>query len=308
MNILITGSLGYIGSALLRELNPSNFGIIRILDNLSVGKVTSMMNLSENTSDNTMQYSPELVIGDIRTKEEDVFPAMENVTTVIHLAGVTTLPQYSPEMIGRTMSINVSGTETLLDVAEDCGVSKFIYASTCNVYGNNSKLNLSEGDPIDPLNPYARTKYLAEQEVLKRKSLNPLCLRLATNYGWSPGIRWNLVINKFVMYKAMKEPLSVYGEGNNWRAFIHVQDTARAFLHGLEKNLEGIYNVGDVNLTVQDIVRLLNYDNITYFPEREKSSYHVSFDKFEKTGFAPVVSIESGIRDLELRFGYVQKN
>lgn len=298
-NILITGSLGYIGSALLRELNPSNFGIIRILDNLSVGKVTSMMNLSEST----LQYNPELIIGDIRTKEEDVYPAMENVDTVIHLAGVTTLSQYSPEMIGRTMSINVSGTETLLDVAEDCGVSKFIYASTCNVYGNNSKMNLTEGDPIDPLNPYARTKYLAEQEVLKRKSLSPLCLRLATNYGWAPGIRWNLVINKFVMYKAMREPLSVYGEGNNWRAFIHVQDSARAFLHGLEKNLEGIYNVGDVNLTVQDIVRLLNYNDITYFPEREKSSYHVSFDKFKKTGFAPSIPIGEGIRDLERRFG-----
>jgi len=294
MNLLITGALGYIGSALLRELNPSNFGIIRILDNLSVGKVANMMNLP---------YTPELDIGDIRTKEEDVYPAMENIDIVIHLAGLTTLPQYSPEMIGRTMSINVSGTETLLDVAEDCGVSKFIYASTCNIYGRNSKMNLNEDDPVDPLNPYSRTKYLAEQEVLKRKSLSPLCLRLATNYGWSPGIRWNLVINKFVMYKAMREPLPVYGEGNNWRAFIHVQDTARAFLHGLEKNLEGVYNVGDVNFTVQDIVHLLNYNNITYFPEREKSSYHVSFDKFTKTGFTPSVSVEEGIRDLERRFG-----
>jgi len=70
MNLLITGALGYIGSALLRELNPSNFGIIRILDNLSVGKVANMMNLP---------YTPELDIGDIRTKEEDVYPAMENM-------------------------------------------------------------------------------------------------------------------------------------------------------------------------------------------------------------------------------------
>ena len=293
--LLISGGLGYIGSALLREIDPSRYKV-RVLDNLSVGRVQNVLNIG---------YKPEIVIGDIRNKEMDVFPAMEDVDAVIHLAGTTTLPSYSPELIGKTASVNVGGTEVLLDVAEECSVSKFIYASTCNIYGYNAKKNLSEEDTPNPINPYSRTKYLAEKEVLKRKSLNPVALRLATNYGWSPGIRWNLVINKFVMYKMMDEPLPVYGEGNNWRAYIHVRDTARAFLHALENDLEGVYNVGSVNLRVKDIIKLLEYDKITYFPERENSSYHVSFDKFFSTGFYPHISIQGGIKDLELRFGVV---
>lgn len=300
MNILITGGLGYIGSAFLREISPSMFESVRVLDNLSTGRMANVANLSEET----LKYKLEIMVGDIRTKEEDVYPAMENIDIVVHLAAITSLRHYNSQLIGETRSVNLSGTETLLDVAEDCGVRKFIYASTCGVYGNSDRLNLTEESPPNPGNPYQRTKYLAEKEVLQRKSLSPLVYRLSSQFGWSPGLRDNLVINKFVMLKVQNEPLTIYGRGDEWRPYIHVKDTARAFIHGIEKDLEGVYNVGGVNLTASMISDLLHYTNVTYYPyEGKRDSHHCSFEKIKKTGFSTSISVSEGIRDLERRFG-----
>jgi len=137
-------------------------------------------------------------------------------------------------------------------------------------------------------------------------------LRMATNFGYSPGIRFNLVVNYFVFRALTGRTLTVYGDGSNWRPFIDVSDAARAYEHAaLNPNAwdERVYNVGSngANYRIAEIADIVDEEvgavDITYLEDEHPGpSYHVNFDRLAGTGFEPETTLREGVRDIARRF------
>lgn len=246
----------------------------------------------------------EFVRGDVR-EEKPVERAVDGVDAVIHLAGVTGAAK-SHEIEERVRSVNAGGTRTVVEAAEDAGVEKIILASSCNVYGETYDDELTEESPPAPGNPYAESKLTAET-VVQESSLNAVSIRMATNFGYSPGVRFNLVVNSFVFRALTGEPLTVYGDGTNWRPYLHVQDSARAFEEALSWE-PGVYNVGVDNYRIEEVADAVAEEvgsgvDITYLKERDPGpSYHVSFERMHEQAFEPHVTLREGISDLAAQF------
>ncbi len=182
----------------------------------------------------------------------------------------------------------------------------FVFVSSCNVYGDTySSRDLIEDDSADPRNPYARSKLKAEKLCMD-SPLNPVVLRPATNFGWSPGVRFNLVVNSFVFRAVMGEPLTVYGEGSNWRPFIHVKDTAKTILESVDWPTD-IYNIGWKNLKIKEIAKTIKEIDkdigIEYQLDKDSGpSYRVDFSKAQKHGLKPNFTLKDGIEELIEKF------
>jgi len=306
MVILVTGGAGFIGSLLIRELAKEYPGeTIRILDNMSRETWFALKNLPENAN-----Y--ELIIGDIR-KEEDLRKAMKDVDLVFHLAAITNAP-LSFERKETTKQVNWIGTKKVAEFALK-NDAKLIYTSTASVYGPTSGL-VKEDHPCKPASPYAEYKLLGEKEILKlcEQGLKATILRLATNYGFTPGFRMEgIVINRFVFRACFGNPITVYGTGEQKRPFIHVKDSVRALLFtakNQEKMNGEIYNVVGQNLSVNQIVECIR----KFIPKIEvvhikgtkhltELSYEMDGTKIEKLGFKPKFSVEDGIKELIDKLG-----
>jgi nucleoside-diphosphate-sugar epimerase len=137
-------------------------------------------------------------------------------------------------------------------------------------------------------------------------------LRMATNYGDAPGIRFNLVVNHFVFRALTDRALTVYGDGSNWRPFIHVRDAARAYAAAAlepENWPELVYNVGSDagNYRVGEIADLVREEvgpvDVTYLEDEHPGpSYHVDFQRLDRTGYEPEWTLREGVQDLAARF------
>jgi len=310
MRVLVTGGCGYIGSALLPQLLAADaVDHVTVLDNLTAGTPRNLMGLGLGTTDR-LQFQR----GDVR-EYGDVENAMRNADTVIHLAAITGADS-THERREETFDVNYDGTENVVRAAGKLGVENVVFASSCNLYGRASSTDIDETTEPDPLNPYAEAKFDAEtrlREAKREYGFDGTALRMSTNYGYSPGVRFNLVVNYFVFRALTDRPLTVYGDGTNWRPFIHVQDAARAYKHAAlnpEAWSQDVYNVGanDQNYQVETIAEVvqdeLNHDlEITYLrDEHPGPSYHVNFDRLAETGFTPDYTLREGIRDLADQF------
>ncbi|WP_456468424.1 NAD-dependent epimerase/dehydratase family protein [Archaeoglobus sp.] len=293
--ILITGGCGYIGTALSSVLMRGGGEEFRIMDNLSGCNPLNLLFLNH----------VEFVWGDVR-KEEDLKLAMEGVDTVVHLAA--RLPT-APGMIDETRTdvedVNYLGTRNVLEEARKRDL-KVLFASTCNIYGVGT--DLKGDDEVKPLNPYSKSKLKAEKLCLdyhEKYGLDVRILRLASVYGYSPGVRFNLVVNYFALRAILGYNLTVFGKGENWRPFIHVEDAASAFLFLMEKGRSGeVYNVGGENFRIKDVAELVrNLVNpeveIEFLADREPEfSYSVDFTKIHELGFRLTYTLERGIENL----------
>jgi nucleoside-diphosphate-sugar epimerase len=135
---------------------------------------------------------------------------------------------------------------------------------------------------------------------------------MATNFGYSPGIRFNLVVNYFVFRALTGRTLTVYGDGSNWRPFIHVSDAARAYKHAALSPAswdQHVYNVGsnDGNYQISEIADIVDDEvgavDITYLEDEHPGpSYHVNFDRLQSTSFEPQTTLRDGVRDIATRF------
>lgn len=297
-SLLITGGAGYIGSQLVNVL-PDRVDV-RILDNFSMSSPKNIANTRRPV---------DVSIGDVRSAE-DVERAMDGVDRVVHLAARTGAGS-SDEEREETFDINLEGTRTVVDAARDADVEKFVFASTCNLYGYGR--NMSETDDPEPPNAYAESKARGEELALELEDegVSVNCLRLATNYGYSPGIRFNLVVNLFAMRAAYGEPVSIYGDGTNWRPFVHVKDSARAYARAaLTDEFPTVVNVGSnaENYQIEEIASLVEEKTerdleVEYRRDLDPGpDYHVSFDRLERTDFELQYSLEEGIDDLLARF------
>jgi len=303
MHVLVTGGCGYIGSALLPLLQgEERVEQITVLDSLTGG---SPRNLLEAELGADLAFRR----GDVR-EYGDVESAMRGADTVIHLAAITGASS-THDRREETFAVNRDGTTNVLTAAEKLGVENVVFASSCNNYGRTASTDLDEGTAMDPLNPYAETKVESERDLVEHVESGHFAgtaLRMATNFGYSPGVRFNLVVNLFVFRALTGRPLTVYGDGTNWRPFIHVRDAARAFKQAAcspDDWSQQVYNVGDNdnNYRISEIAEVVSDEvgdvDITYLEDEHPGpSYHVNFDRVAETGFKTEWTLRKGIRDL----------
>ena len=301
--VLVTGGAGYVGSALVPELQSRpEVDRVVVFDSLAGG---SPANLLEADIDDVAFRD-----GDVRNYGE-VESAMRAVDSVIHLAAITGAAS-THDRREETFDVNLEGTRNICTAAEKVGVDVLTLASSCNLYGRASHENVDETTEPRPINPYAESKREAEGLVSEFDG-QATALRLSTNYGYAPGIRFNLVVNTFVFRALTGRLLTVYGDGSNWRPFIHVRDSARAFAHATlapDAWPKLVYNVGATgeNYRISEIAELIHDElgtgvDITYLEDEHPGpSYHVNFDRLGETGYEPTYTLQEGVRELAAAF------
>ncbi|WP_248516828.1 NAD-dependent epimerase/dehydratase family protein [Salinarchaeum laminariae] len=301
--VLVTGGCGYIGSTLVPQLlDDDRVADVVLLDSLASG---SPANLAGSVGDGL-----EFRRGDVR-EYGDVESATRGVDAIIHLAAITGAAS-THDRREETFAVNRDGTENVLTAAGKFNVENVVLASSCNNYGRVASTDIDETAEQNPLNPYAESKVASEEllaDAIAEHELDGTALRMSTVYGWSPGIRFNLVVNHFVFRGLTDRQLTVYGDGSNWRPFVHVEDAARAYRSAAlapEDWSQQVYNVGrnDQNFRIEEIAEIVRDEldrslDITYLEEEHPGpSYHVNFDRLAETGFEPEWTLPDGVRDV----------
>jgi nucleoside-diphosphate-sugar epimerase len=295
--ILVTGAAGYIGGALLDHLagcheHPS----VRALDAFLYGNPPA---------DTSQSDAVHIKWGDIRDRAT-VREAMTGIDSVVHLAAIVGDPAcvLLPDL---AQAVNVDATALLLESARAAGVRRFVFASTCSVYGA-AGTEITEESPLNPVSLYARTKIEAERLVLAADSaeMRTVVLRFATLYGLAPRLRFDLIANLLAARAARGLPITIHG-GQKWRPFLHVADAAAAIDHVLAANdpLAGIFNVGapGENYQLADLRRFIESlvpgtDLAISDDPTDYRSYHVNADRFAATGFRPRWTLTAGLREM----------
>ena len=299
--VLVTGGSGYLGSTLCRKLIEKGYSV-RCFDRLYFG--------DDGIKDLLKNKRFELIQGNIVDLKK--FPElMHGVDAVMHLAALANDPtaELDPEL---TRLTNYHASVELAKEAKKNGASKFIFASSCSVYGQGLSETITEESPLNPVSLYAESKINAEKDIFKLKdtSFHPVFLRQATLFGHSSRMRFDLAINLMVVHSITKKKIFVFGGGEQWRPFLHVDDAAEAFIGCLEADphkVSGeVFNVGDSNLNYQiiDLARLVNSmtknSELEVIPDTpDKRSYRVLFDKIQKRiGWKPKIKVEDGVSEV----------
>jgi nucleoside-diphosphate-sugar epimerase len=297
-DILVLGGAGYLGSVVVGQLLTRGFRV-RVLDSFLFGE--------EPLAAAKKHANCELVRGDVRDIGA-VVQAMKGCDAVVHLAAIVG-DQACEENKQLAAEVNRAATRMLVDVARGCGVRRFIFASTCAVYGA-SDLILDEKSALSPLSVYAQTKVDSESILLAAKTheFAPTVLRLGTLFGISARMRFDLVVNLFVARAASAGRITILNR-EQWRPFLHVQDAGRAILACLESApaaVSGeIFNTGSLSLNLQIrelgefIARVVPNTKIDAMENGDRRSYRVSFEKIRQVlGFQCERTLESGMQEI----------
>lgn len=314
MKVLVTGGAGYIGSALVAALIQRGDSVT-VLDDLWFGGESLLPFLSFDTF--------RLIKCDLCA---DSMPGdvMNEVDCVVHLAAIVGFPaceKAGREFVGRN---NVQGTQRVYEMAKKSGVKRIIFASSYSSYGESRDGDpVTEESPLYPKSLYAESKIEAERFLRNQTdpdSPAPICLRLATVFGLSPRMRFDLMVNQFVLEAYTRGRLELYQE-NFKRSFVHVRDVARAIIYSINAPLEQIrnqvFNVGSENLNTskQELVELIQ----SYLPHLkleyrdfafagDMRSIHMSFEKMRRVlQFEAQIGLKQGIEELlwTLRHGII---
>ncbi len=288
MKILVTGGAGYKGIVLTTKLLEKGYKVT-ILDNFMYG-YEPVLHLVKNKNLN-------IIKADIR----NTIHHLSRYDVIFHLAGISGYPACAANPHSAHL-INVQATRNIL---RKLSKHQFlIYASTTSFYGRSGK-PCNEKTPITPFSVYANTKYMAEQIILEKE--NAIAIRFATIFGFSPKMRIDLMVNDFT-YKAVKEGVLVLFDSFAKRTFMHIDDAARCYLFTLdhlEQMKGGIYNAGGnhLNYSKLEIANMIkervNYNIIdSQVQDKDLRHFIVNFDKIEKLGFKPEISVEEGIDEL----------
>ncbi len=308
--LLITGGAGFIGST-LAKIAFSQGWEVRVLDNLSTGL--------KSTADELMGKGIEVIMGDIRNTEL-LHSVMDGCDAVAHLAAQVSVPLSvaNPE---ETMSINVDGTENVLEACFTHGVSRMVMASSAAVYGEAESLPLKEQDAGQVLSPYAESKWKNEDQIrdARKKGLRATALRFFNVYGVGqrPDGAYAAVIPKFADMMAQGVVPKINGDGMHTRDFVHVHDVCSALLSLLDGEWKAepyhVYNVAtQTKITLLDLIHAINstmksvqkdFEFIvpTHGPERVGDIRHsmANIERIQNTlGWSPIVSFEEGIEGL----------
>jgi nucleoside-diphosphate-sugar epimerase len=210
------------------------------------------------------------------------------------------------------MEINYEARVKNASLAKSAGVTRYILGSSCSVYGKSDTLSeIDESSAVNPLTTYARANRLAEEGILsiKSPSFTPICLRQATAFGYSPRMRFDLVLNIMTYHAWKKGVIEINGNGLQWRPLIHVDDIASALIHFAEAQPDtinyDIYNIGSPtnNIQIFDLAYLIsavirNDVKIIHRGGNDDRSYRVSFDRVYSSGYSTTRSIAYGISEI----------
>ena len=318
-HVLVTGAAGYIGSLLTAELLREGCRVTGI-DSLLFGG-ESLLGFLHHPDFHFARAD----VTEPRAVRDSLARGWDRPAAVIHLAAIVGFP--ACQAVGRQAAwqFNVEATKMVFEQAAGLGVERFVFASTYSNYGlSEDGRPVTEESPLNPQSLYAETKIAAEQFLLEEASAGPAALlyRFATLYGVSPRPRLDLIVNQFVLDAFTRRELTIYQRGYS-RSFIHVHDTVRGILLGLDAPLEQmrgqIFNLGseDGNYTKDEIVALVikrlpetvvTYKDLTFGGDMR--DIRVSFEKVRRVlGFKPALTVDDGVRELvhALRTGIIRE-
>ncbi len=299
MKIFLTGINGYIGTVLGQELIKAGYSVI----GLDTGYYADAW-----LYDIPGFVQPEIIKKDIRRITRD---DLIGIDAVVHLSELSNDPvgENDPEV---TYQVNHRGSVNLINCAKSANVSKFIYFSSCSVYGASDNF-VDENSPTNPLTTYAKSKILNENYLreLADDSFSPIIFRNATVYGPSPRFRFDLVVNNLSGLAFTTKEIKMDSDGTPWRPFIHILDACQAVLIALTTKRENVHNqiinIGDTNSNYQikDIAEIIK----NTFPGcsvslnkngADKRNYRVNFDKIKKVlpGFSCKYDVAKGAQEL----------
>lgn len=246
--ILVAGGAGYIGCVLVPRLLARGYRV-RVLDRMYFG--------DEGLAD--VSDSVELVVADVRNVPGE---ALEGVDGVINLSGLSNDPtaEFNPEA---NWQMNAIATETLARACLDRGIERYVFASSCSLYDGLPPGMHGEDAAIQPRAAYATSKRYAEQKLvgMAQDGLCPVLLRNGTVYGWSPRMRFDLVVNTFVKDALLNGALKLHGGGWVWRPLVDVCDCADAMIAAFEapnEQVRGeIFNVVHSNYQIRELAMIV---------------------------------------------------
>lgn len=290
---IVTGGAGFIGSNLVDALLTKGYEV-RIIDNLVAGK-------RENVAKEAVFFET-----DIRD-EKALIPIFAGAHLVFHLAALPRV-QYAIEHPVETHDVNVTGTMQVLSAAQQAGVSRVVLASSAAVYGDCEVMPLREDFRPDPVSPYALHKFIGEEYLKlfsKIYSLSTVSLRFFNVYGprLDPEGAYALVVGRFLKMRREGKPLTIVGDGQNTRDYVHVSDVVRALIAAATSDKVGkgeVINVGTGRATsVNELAEYFGGEK-TYVPARlEPRASIADISKAKKLlGWEPHVVLKDGIVEL----------
>ena len=300
-NILVTGGAGYIGSVLVPKLLDSGHNVT-VYDNLLYG--------GDGIINNFLKPNFNFIKGDILDKEK-LSSAIKDNDVIIHLAAIVGYTACRKDE-SYSYKINHEGTKNVVDCLDG---QLLLFGSTGSNYGTIEGI-CTEESPLNPLSIYAKSKTLAEEEVMKYE--NAIAYRFATAFGISPRLRLDLLVNDLAFSAHTQKYIAVY-ESHFMRTFIHIQDIANSFLFAINNGnkMKGeVYNVGSnhMNYSKKHVCEMIKSKTNCYVHyadfdgDADKRDYIVSYDKVEKLGYNCTIGIEQGLDELLKVFPIVNIN
>jgi len=297
--VLVTGGCGYIGSVLVPILLERGYEV-RVFDKLYFG----------DESLKSVRDRIELIPGDVRNFDPMI---LDGIDGVIHLGSLSNDPTaaFDPDA---NRTINFEGTMKLARACKEQGIERFTFASTCAVYGFHLDGIADEAFPTDPQSDYAQSKLNVDIELPKLADgkFCPVIFRQATVFGFSPRMRWDIVINAFAMHAFKTGKLDVWFGGEAWRPVVQIRDVAEAHIRALEVNPQKvrgeIFNLVYKNYRILELAHRvrkaladmgINVDVDVNYDQIDNRSYRTSGEKISRVlGFTPSVSVEEGVKEI----------
>jgi nucleoside-diphosphate-sugar epimerase len=298
MKVLVTGHDGYIGSVMVKVLQAAGHDVVGMdtyfFEDCGQGGASPVAALRKDVRDATADD-------------------LAGFDAVIHLAALCNDPlgDLNP---GWTYDINHAASCNLARLAKEAGVSRFLYASSCSMYGKAGEEMMTEDAPLRPLTPYAVSKVRTEEDVAKLADdhFSPVFMRNATAYGWSPRLRADVVLNNLICWAHTTGKVRIMSDGTPWRPIVHVEDISRACAAALDAPREAVhnqaFNVGanEENYQVREIAEFVRQTvpgcEVEYAADGgpDPRSYRVSFDKLARLlpGFKPAWDARRGAQEV----------
>jgi nucleoside-diphosphate-sugar epimerase len=298
MNVLVTGNEGYIGSVVTAELVRRGYHVTGF-DNGLFREVAFVPRATP------VQHQ---VYKDIRDATgED----LEGMDAIIHLAGLSNDPlgEFNPAL---TNSINHHATLRLAEIAKEAGVKRFLFSSSCSLYGASAQTLVDETAPFLPQTAYAQSKIDAEEGLRKLADNNfsPIFLRNATVFGISPRLRLDLVVQNLLALAYVTHVIKLISDGTPWRPLVHIQDVADAFCFLLEQPRERIHNQAfnishpANNVQIKDVAETIastvprSTIALSAQANPDTRSYKVSVKKVAALGWQARWDLPRGVREI----------